>query len=696
MSTPAEEIEEEYQTQALVDETVPPSPPVARSPPRQFIPDHPATNGTDSPSPSIYTNAITISIPTFSLPYFIYLWDTFLANVRIRVAPLFLRRSIVFYCVLFLMLQLLLMMFYQHRANTLGNGEFRRGRRVEPDFEAFVNQRKDRTNTTTVLFVDKQNREWVHNFMHDLRHMQMANYIIFAKDSQLCTTVDRQGCYVLSTADHHSTMKSYKYAVWQALLEAGVHVLSVDPDVVFLDNPILYFDHTVDLNIMLEYPAAITSKWTSELEQAGLCCTGRETFYNAGFFYLKSSSASLRLLDEMRAKDSVGIQEAINLSILRVPTLKVRGLDRDMFSNGFVGFLESSPTRKRFDTIVYKLNWAEPIGKLNRARELLHWHLDPIERYSQPRKYLTYSTEDDFISLQVEHDYLALAYYIAKVLGRSLILPKFHCYVGEPATCNLDALFDPAMTESLDVFEHSFLRNPQVPHENLRRKKLALRRFNSIAELVDYLDKIKTMPLIDLTLPRIEEDGSHLSLEMLEDRASSDELSEILSNVERTVHLNTNGLFATKFTNEVQQQLNKEPFTCVVTCPYKLANLLQRVKTANNKLVYMVTNEPTLPTHKDARKFLDTKLRSKLILGHESAWVGHQLLAHHSAPTHLQMAACAQADHVIINSWEPAWLIGGICDMRRMFGNKGECEFMQQDPWLPEPWKSVTKRNITV
>ena len=28
----------------------------------------------------------------------------------------------------------------------------------------------------------------------------------------------------------------------------------------------------------------------------------------------------------------------------------------------------------------YKLNWAEPVGKLNRARELLHWHLDPKDR----------------------------------------------------------------------------------------------------------------------------------------------------------------------------------------------------------------------------------------------------------------------------------------------------------------------------
>jgi hypothetical protein len=43
---------------------------------------------------------------------------------------------------------------------------------------------------------------------------------------------------------------------------------------------------------------------------------------------------------------------------------------------------------------------------------------------------------------------------------------------------------------------------------------------------------------------------------------------------------------------------------------------------------------------------------------------------------------------VIINIWEPAWLIGGICDMRRVFG-KDECEFMMQDPWISEPWNQV-------
>jgi hypothetical protein len=669
-------------------EAIPPSPPIQHQPPAQYPAESP--NAIDSPPNTYlnYTNAITISIPTLSLPHLIYMWDAFHLYARQRIAPILFRRSIVFYCMLFLLLQFILMMFYQHRATTINTG-FRR-KILEPDFEAFVKLRKDRSNTTTVIFADHNNKEWVLNFLHDLQHLKMHNYAIFAKDHQACSAVDRQGCYVLKTADHYSTMKAYKYAVWTALIESGVHVLAVDPDVILHENPILYFDHTVDLNIMMEYPSGITSKYASQLEQAGLCCTGRERYYNSGFFYLKSSTAAVRLLEQMRSHDSVAIQEAMNLAILEVPNLKVRGLDRDMFANGFVGFLESSPSIRKFDTIAYKLNWGESVGKKNRARELLHWHLDPVERYSQQRMYLTYTAEDDYVPLQVEHDFLALAYYIAKVLGRSLILPKFHCYVGEPPTCNIDALFDPSMTEELDVFENSFLRNPKVPHTNLRRKKLALRRFPSIAELVDHLDKIKNMPLIDLTFPKVEEDGTHLSLEMLEDRTSTEELKAIYSDVERIVHVNRNGLFAPKFTNEVQRKLNAEDYTCVVTSPFKLANLVEKVKAARNNLVYVVTHEPTLPTHKDAMKYLDSKLDA--IFGHEASWTGHRLLAHHSVPTHIQMSACAQAEYVIINTWEPTWLIGGICDMRRVFG-KGECDFLNQDPWIPEPWKTISSKS---
>ena len=196
MRASSEEGIAEQSIQASTEDTLPPSPslvpqpPLVLQPPRQHPPDY-EPNTTDSPT-RIYTSAITISIPSFSLPNLIFMWNSFMVNVRLRMAPILLRRSIVFYCVLFLMLQFLLMMFYQHRAGNLGNSDFQRGRRVEPDFQSFVNQRKDRSNNTIVLFVDNQNKEWIHNFLYDLKHLKMPNYIIFARDRQVCPPQERK------------------------------------------------------------------------------------------------------------------------------------------------------------------------------------------------------------------------------------------------------------------------------------------------------------------------------------------------------------------------------------------------------------------------------------------------------------------------------------------------------------------------
>jgi len=75
-------------------------------------------------------------------------------------------------------------------------------------------------------------------------------------------------------------------------------------------------------------------------------------------------------------------------------------------------------------------------------------------------------------------------------------------------------------------------------------------------------------------------------------RTSTEELAEIFADVERIVRVNTNGLFSPKFTSEVQKQLNAEEFTCVVTCPFKLANLIERVKVflskSNNNIYYFI------------------------------------------------------------------------------------------------------------
>jgi hypothetical protein len=98
---------------------------------------------------------------------------------------------------------------------------------------------------------------------------------------------------------------------------------------------------------------------------------------------------------------------------------------------------------------------------------------------------------------------------LSKVLQRHLIVPKFHCYINEPAGCYLDAVFDtyPLFSSffvylvlviillyfltfdryglaELGYFENSLLRNPLVPAENLQSIKIYL---PTMEETVSYL-----------------------------------------------------------------------------------------------------------------------------------------------------------------------------------------------------------------
>ena len=113
---------------------------------------------------------------------------------------------------------------------------------------------------------------------------------------------------------------------------------------------------------------------------------------------------------------------------------------------------------------------------------------------------------------------------VAKLLNRNLILPKFHCYIGRPAQCLLDAVFDPALTRELDVYENAFLQSPDVPTEHLRRATLSLPDFDSavkvatMKDLFFQLQGFAEIPMLVLEFPKMAKDGKHYSLNTLSDR----------------------------------------------------------------------------------------------------------------------------------------------------------------------------------
>ena len=134
------------------------------------------------------------------------------------------------------------------------------------------------------------------------------------------------------------------------------------------------------------------------------------------------------------------------------------------FPNGFIAFWMA----QTIEPVAIHSNWGDLDTKIYRARELMHWNMDDAERYfylflfpplffsifsifsffsfffsssqsydykfltlsrySAPRQYITYLTEDDDITFQVERDHLLLVYSMTHIsllhsFSLSLFLP---------------------------------------------------------------------------------------------------------------------------------------------------------------------------------------------------------------------------------------------------------------------------------
>ena len=77
---------------------------------------------------------------------------------------------------------------------------------------------------------------------------------------------------------------------------------------------------------------------------------------------------------------------------------------------------------------------------------------------------------------------------LGKILNREVILPLFHCYIGEPPSCLLDVLFDPlSFSSNLTYLEHSFFSSasPRLPPAC----KISLKMQQQQGELIDSIQK---------------------------------------------------------------------------------------------------------------------------------------------------------------------------------------------------------------
>lgn len=115
---------------------------------------------------------------------------------------------------------------------------------------------------------------------------------------------------------------------------------------------------------------------------------------------------------------------------------------------------------------------------------------------------------------------------LSKILKREVILPRFHCYIGEPASCFLDVLFDPISLSSLSFLENSFLSTcePPLPKAcEVSLREVQDRMMNEDEQLLEsvlgeFFAKVEECEFVELKFPEPGDNGFHLSLSAFPDR----------------------------------------------------------------------------------------------------------------------------------------------------------------------------------
>jgi len=261
-------------------------------------------------------------------------------------------------------------------------------------------------------------------------------------------------------------------------------------------------------------------------------------------------------------------------------------------------------------------------------------------------------------------------------------LPKFHCYIGEPTSCYMDAIFDTYGLEELGYLEHSFLANPQVPGANLVSLSWQFplgdysQSVEGLWDVVEELQQEGGTPLLEIifTEPMASSKYHYYLATVPSKREINANWSKAIVLVDENVKYNEELLFAPWYTYW-QSELYKHNYTCLLTGELRLTHATKFLKTlAPKNALYVVSTSPGKPVPKKLYTIKDT-WEYWVVWAYDFLWPGHRILEDHTAMIHLQMVGCSEAQHVVINARGPTWLTEGVCAMRHT-ANKSDCIYL--------------------
>ncbi|ELT93412.1 hypothetical protein CAPTEDRAFT_215597 [Capitella teleta] len=308
--------------------------------------------------------------------------------------------------------------------------------------------------------------------------LQIDNYLFVGIDHQVCSGLRLHGVVCVTHEGFMGEKNSdsnwgstefmqkthFKTRVVLQGLQLGFQVLITDVDVVFFKNPFPYFTCS-DCDIEI----------SNDISEG-----------NSGFYLARPTSPARTLHASAWeigkvAGDRISNQKALNRMLENMQMkneIKIKFLSKYLFPNG-VDYFESghryfadSPACSQ--CVMVHNNWIlTKAAKVYRFKETGLWLNDRHQYYSSTdRKYILFanpvnSSYEDIRKLEKNALYSAL--HLAKLLNRTVILPRFHSY--KPCTfCHDHPLNSHYSIASFDKYvgidnyrENSFLSNPLVP-----------------------------------------------------------------------------------------------------------------------------------------------------------------------------------------------------------------------------------------
>ena len=301
-------------------------------------------------------------------------------------------------------------------------------------FKQFEVVLKKRANNGTIIlfFVDLAFTDMALNlYFSSLKTLKIENYIFVCASQEAVHILKTYNIMAIALwNDSNSLMASdfrtvefgkkaiRKIFVTLLALELGYKVLFADTDIILLKDPLPYMSSNYSIIFQPDTPKGTI---------------------NSGFYFAYPTEKVKYLHHTLISRTNCWkyAQQACLSHIADELMIKKRLLPYDLFQSGVVYF-DNGKRMFAFDNpckacVLIHNNWIVSFSnKRYRFKEQLMWHVDHNGYYSNPNaKYIAYDNLIDFGPKKtklMETNALRTAFFIAFLLNRIVIFPKFSCY----------------------------------------------------------------------------------------------------------------------------------------------------------------------------------------------------------------------------------------------------------------------------